>query len=563
MCASSPSDDVLQSTPDPVHARWNERAARWIPWQHAKDRSDEEAAHQRRTTHARGIFVPFFPHQLDPFVSFDAFLAWWVQNDSLPDPFDTQDPAAVRAWLVALDSEVASAWQWYIACRKQRRCPHEDWAFGAVARVAFHVVETLDGTDGRYPKGDYGTLLRVQQYIRSVLIHRVTGIESSLSSVPNPGQAAPSASSKTDTDSHAARTSSPSDARLSCAPEAELARLRVTCEREGVPGNDSFGSALDLLAALGNMCSTLHAGAGRSQAEGNYCDAAGIAWLVAAPWGFAKAPDRPSPDASMTLRQAQDFITRCQQLFLDRSRREYWKWRHAASGCLGGDSFVKWHLDNVLPAWRAETADLRGKERAKAIIARMRTEFGYLHELWAEPHHSPDYLCVAVEAHKEAADVQPERPAAPEGRHAFAQLDAYLGKLLLAIDGRLPFETQPALAARDGAEKSHEVRDDDSQGAPPLDPSAYLPAAKVVEMHPAIAKSPKVLARILRQHPEIRRWKPNAQRLLIHAGDWQKHVDLQSKRSRGADGLLDDQDEVEQRKALMRAAKQRPKRSGK
>ena len=109
--------------------------------------------------------------------------------------------------------------------------------------------------------------------------------------------------------------------------------------------------------------------------------------------------------------------------------------------------------------------------------------------------------------------------------------------------------------ARQGSSAS--LGDPDSAGfvQQPSDATAYLPAHTIIENHPTVAKSHKVLTALLGKHPEIRRWKPSKQRLLVHAGDWQAYIDLQSRRTRDEAGFLNDPAEVAQRAAAVRQAK--------
>jgi phytoene dehydrogenase-like protein len=70
--------------------------------------------------------------------------------------------------------------------------------------------------------------------------------------------------------------------------------------------------------------------------------------------------------------------------------------------------------------------------------------------------------------------------------------------------------------------------------ATPSDPTAYRPAKEIVANFPRYAPNQKALIRILREHPEIRRWSPKPHRLSVHMGDWQKHIERQEGINRQA-----------------------------
>jgi hypothetical protein len=63
--------------------------------------------------------------------------------------------------------------------------------------------------------------------------------------------------------------------------------------------------------------------------------------------------------------------------------------------------------------------------------------------------------------------------------------------------------------------------------ADPSDKHAYRAASKIISEHSDVAKNIKALNRILANHSDIRRWKPNNQRLMVHLGDWMMYIDNQ------------------------------------
>jgi hypothetical protein len=86
----------------------------------------------------------------------------------------------------------------------------------------------------------------------------------------------------------------------------------------------------------------------------------------------------------------------------------------------------------------------------------------------------------------------------------------------------------------------------------PSDRRAYLPASKIVSEHTNVVASLKKLNQLLKKNPSIRRWQPTRQRLMVHEGDFRRHI-----RERGGKPLEDftaDEmsDELERRKPKKR-----------
>ena len=85
----SPSQAQVEPQPP---ALWDDRASRWAAWLQKLNQ-----------------FVVLHPFALgkvrsvDPVLSFDSLLLWWVSNDFLRPGFDYQDARAVRDALVTLD----------------------------------------------------------------------------------------------------------------------------------------------------------------------------------------------------------------------------------------------------------------------------------------------------------------------------------------------------------------------------------------------------------------------------------------------------------------------------
>lgn len=94
----------------------------------------------------------------------------------------------------------------------------------------------------------------------------------------------------------------------------------------------------------------------------------------------------------------------------------------------------------------------------------------------------------------------------------------------------------------------------------PRDPTAYFPAneTRLKHGHAALAVTHKQFMAILRQHPEIKRWHPRKNRLLVHLADWLAFVKSQTEQL-GSDGLLADQMEIEARIAGLRRRKSHAK----
>ena len=89
----------------------------------------------------------------------------------------------------------------------------------------------------------------------------------------------------------------------------------------------------------------------------------------------------------------------------------------------------------------------------------------------------------------------------------------------------------------------------------PSDESAYRSATRIVADFSTHLPTYKDLTRILATHPKpfIRRWKPTSQRLFVHMGDWQEHVDSTSNVS--SDGWSDNLADMEERKEQIRRIK--------
>ena len=81
----------------------------------------------------------------------------------------------------------------------------------------------------------------------------------------------------------------------------------------------------------------------------------------------------------------------------------------------------------------------------------------------------------------------------------------------------------------------------------PSDPSSYRSAKDILNKHWGLEKTDKQLRRVLKEHPEIRRWRPKAQRLSIHISDWFAHLDKE-KGHISDDGWVPDPAEIERQK---------------
>jgi hypothetical protein len=95
--------------------------------------------------------------------------------------------------------------------------------------------------------------------------------------------------------------------------------------------------------------------------------------------------------------------------------------------------------------------------------------------------------------------------------------------------------------------RSEDTADENGNVLAPADERTYRPASKIVSDNSSIVADIKALKKLLAAHPEIRRWKPRANRLSVHIVDWQHFLDQQRR-----DGWDDNPDGVERRKADIR-----------
>lgn len=84
------------------------------------------------------------------------------------------------------------------------------------------------------------------------------------------------------------------------------------------------------------------------------------------------------------------------------------------------------------------------------------------------------------------------------------------------------------------------------------DPSAYVPAKRILDEFPSACPTYKRLHRILSQEPGIRRWKSNKQRLSVHAGDFMRWLD---GRARTQDDWSADREDIERRREQVQRRK--------
>ncbi|MFH2000309.1 MAG: hypothetical protein ABIK28_11550, partial [Planctomycetota bacterium] len=70
----------------------------------------------------------------------------------------------------------------------------------------------------------------------------------------------------------------------------------------------------------------------------------------------------------------------------------------------------------------------------------------------------------------------------------------------------------------------------------PLDPDAYTSAKLLIKDNFEIIPNIRALHKLLKDQPDIRRWKPSQQRLCIHLGDWKKYIEKIESNSKDEDG---------------------------
>lgn len=140
-------------------------------------------------------------------------------------------------------------------------------------------------------------------------------------------------------------------------------------------------------------------------------------------------------------------------------------------------------------------------------------------------------------------------------RESQAAMELCNASLISAVAG--PKEIAPTAAKagqdeRDGGAGKESV---DARGevTNPADSTAYVAANEVRLSHtPAgLVTGHKQLVSVLSDHPEIKRWHPRSNRLLIHLADWRAFVKRETEK-RDADGLLTNPTETEARTAESR-----------
>lgn len=221
-------------------------------------------------------------------------------------------------------------------------------------------------------------------------------------------------------------------------PDFELTARSRACRSALAATRDGFGPALDWLEALDFECEQLHIGSERHDDDGDYRAAIDIASQVCA-WAGHEPPASPAPCTRISLRSARKYVSECRQLFMDRSRAEYWVWRQATSGCTGADYFIKWHLEQMEAVWAVTRNQVPEASGVLAVVNAVHHEFTCLHTLWAVPHHArPDYLPVAAYLAENASDVLPSPYPVPSGVVRFARLDAWIEALRTSVKKVVP-----------------------------------------------------------------------------------------------------------------------------
>lgn len=299
--------------------------------------------------------------------------------------------------------------------------------------------------------------------------------------------------------------------------------------------------------------------------EGDHRDAVRSAAELMRRHGFA-APKMPDLRRPVSLLAADAYSNACKAAIWDPDTPAYWYWRLAERApeapailrsALSAEGLAElgW-VDDII------TTGQHRRDRASAIsyLDRFASFIGMFHRHWAI-HEMPalDYSALAAEIMDTVADTLPERPAMPVGRVSYANLQGVIDRLngcLVAVS--VPgCSEQAGKAAELGDDVPHEEVDESGMVTNPSDLTVYRGASEVLGDSPDIAPTYKLLTRILTQHPEIRRHKPNKQRLVIHVGDWARF--MKAERARDGNDLYVSPDEAAARMAAIprKAGRQR------